>query len=126
MLSIGIVGGDPRCSGRDNHPAGEQLAGWHLGYETVEPWPLDGLPDAGADPKSLRVVKMRFAGNRRAQDRSAVVDRYQVKTDSASGIVNDPNTWSEDPHYIANLVARIVRISIETVAVVDSLPVLGI
>ena len=24
-----------------------------------------------------------------------IIDRYQVKTDAASGIVNDPNDWSE-------------------------------
>ncbi len=131
--------------------AGAKLARWHLGYETAEPWPLDGLPDQGADPKILRVEKMRFASK---ADRSAVVvnhyvtlsgipenahryqvngrsaiewilDRYQVKTDKASGIVNDPNTWSDDPRYIVDLLARIVRVSVESVAIVDSLPALG-
>ena len=132
--------------------AGEQLAALHLGYETVEPWPLDGLPEEGADPKILRVEKMRFASK---TDRSAIVvnpyvtlsgipedaycyqvngrtaiewilDRYRVKTDKDSGIVNDPNTWSEDPHYIVDLVARIVRVSVESAAVIDALPPLGV
>jgi predicted helicase len=132
--------------------AGEQLAALHLGYETVDPWPLDGLPEEGADPKTLRVEKMRFASK---TDRSAIVvnpyvtlsgipedahryqvngrsaiewimDRYQVKTDKDSGIVNDPNIWSEDPHYIVDLVARIVRVSVESAAVVDALPPLGV
>lgn len=54
-----------------------------------------------------------------------IIDRYYVKTDTASGIINDPNFWSreiEDPRYIINLVARIVTVSLETVRIVDSLP----
>jgi len=128
--------------------AGVKLAEWHLGYETVEPWPLEGLPDRGADPKTLRVEKMRFASK---EDRSVVVvndyvtlsgipeeahryqvngrsalewilDRYQVRVDKDSGIRNDPNTWSDDPHYIVDLVARIVRVSLESVNIIDNLP----
>jgi predicted helicase len=55
-----------------------------------------------------------------------ILDRYQVKTDKASGIVNDPNTWSEDPHYIVDLLARIVRVSLESVAIIGGLPPLRI
>ena len=50
-----------------------------------------------------------------------MIDRYQVKTDSASGIVNDPNLYSEDPLYISNLVRRLVTVSVETMKIVDSL-----
>ena len=50
-----------------------------------------------------------------------MIDRYQVKTDPASGIVNDPNTYSDDPLYIANLVRRLVTVSVETMKIVDSL-----
>ncbi|MBR4655768.1 MAG: DEAD/DEAH box helicase [Oscillospiraceae bacterium] len=50
-----------------------------------------------------------------------VIDRYQIKTDPASGIVNDPNTYSDDPLYIANLVRRLVAVSVETIKIVDSL-----
>ena len=50
-----------------------------------------------------------------------MIDRYQVKTDPASGIVNDPNTYSNDPLYIANLVCRLVTVSVETMTIVDSL-----
>jgi hypothetical protein len=49
-------------------------------------------------------------------------ERYQVTKDKASGIVNDPNNWSDDPHYIIDLVKRIVRVSLETVKIVNSLP----
>ncbi|SMC38963.1 DEAD/DEAH box helicase [Janibacter indicus] len=58
-----------------------------------------------------------------------VMDRYQVKTDKSSGIVNDPNDWSrevEDPRYIVDLLARIVTVSLETMKIVDALPALEI
>jgi len=58
-----------------------------------------------------------------------IIDRYQVKTDKASGIVNDPNDWSRevsDPRYIIDLLARIVTVSLETMKIVDALPALEI
>ncbi|MGG4002375.1 type ISP restriction/modification enzyme, partial [Geobacillus stearothermophilus] len=55
-----------------------------------------------------------------------IMDRYQVKTDKNSGITNDPNEWSEDPRYIIDLVKRIVRVSMETIRIVKSLPELDI
>lgn len=58
-----------------------------------------------------------------------IMDRYQVKTDKASGIVNDPNDWSrevEDPRYIVDLLARVVTVSLETMKIVDALPSLEI
>ena len=54
------------------------------------------------------------------------MDRYQVKPDKASGIVNDPNAYSDDPRYIIDLVARVVRVSMESVAIIDGLPPLEI
>ena len=131
--------------------AGRELAGLHLGYETLEPWPLEGLPAANAPKESLRVERMRFAGSGKNVDRSAIIvnshitlggvpaeayayevngksaiewimDRYEVKVDKDSGIRNDPNLWSEDPRYIVDLVARIVRVSVETMKIVEGLP----
>lgn len=58
-----------------------------------------------------------------------IMDRYRVKTDKPSGIVNDPNDWSrevEDPRYIVDLLARIVTVSLETMKIVDALPPLDI
>ncbi|THV40694.1 damage-inducible protein [Glycomyces buryatensis] len=55
-----------------------------------------------------------------------VKERYWVKTDKDSGIVNDPNDWSEDPRYIVNLLKRIVTVSLETMKIVDVLPPLDI
>jgi len=149
--------------------AGRKLSELHLGYESVTPYPLDGL-DVEAEASSaaydvFRVEKMRFGkptGEQKAagerNDRTTIVyndritlsgipeaayrymlgsrsaiewimDRYQVKTDKASGIVNDPNDWSrevEDPRYIIDLLARIVTVSLETMQIVDSLPPLAI
>ena len=42
-----------------------------------------------------------------------------------SGITNNPNDWSDDPRYIVDLVKRIVRVSVETVKIVKSLPALN-
>ncbi len=58
-----------------------------------------------------------------------IIERYQVKTDKASGIVNDPNDWAEEqgnPRYILDLLARIVTVSVETVKIVKSLPPLDV
>lgn len=53
-----------------------------------------------------------------------IMERYQVKTDKASGIVNDPNDWSDDPRYILDLLKRIVTVSLESVKIIDALPAL--
>ncbi|WP_104170594.1 type ISP restriction/modification enzyme [Cryobacterium sp. M23] len=106
----------------------------------------------------LRVTKMRFGGKAGAWDkttiryndeitltgipdeaheymlgsRSAVewiIERYRVKQDKDSGIVNDPNDWAtehNDPEYVLNLLKRIVTVSVQTVAIVNSLPTLRI
>lgn len=54
-----------------------------------------------------------------------VMERYQVSTDKDSGIKDDPNDWCRehnDPAYILNLVKRVIRVSMETVAIVSALP----
>lgn len=57
--------------------------------------------------------------------RSAVawlIDRYQVKKDKASGIVNDPNDWADEvgnPRYIVDLIGKVTRVAMETVRIVD-------
>ena len=134
--------------------AGRELGEWHLDYETVDPWPLDGLPAANTPAEYFRVEKMRFAGSGRNVDRSTIVfnrhitlrgipedsygyevngksaiewimDRYEVKIDKDSGIRNDPNLWSDDPRYIVDLIARMVRVSLETIRIVGGLPPIG-
>lgn len=53
-----------------------------------------------------------------------LVDRYRVTTDKKSGIVNDPNLYSRKPRYIVDLVESVVRVSMETLDIVESLPLL--
>ena len=58
-----------------------------------------------------------------------IIDRYWIKTDNASGIVNDPNDWSREhkqPRYVIDLLKRIVTVSVETMEIVDNLPELDI
>lgn len=51
-----------------------------------------------------------------------LMDRYQVKTDKATGITNDPNEYSSDPHYIVNLVKSVVTVSVKSQDIIANLP----
>ncbi len=55
-----------------------------------------------------------------------IMERYQVTVDKDSGIRNDPNDWSDDPRYIIDLLKRIVRVSVETVKIINNLPKIGV
>jgi predicted helicase len=124
--------------------AGKKLADLHLGYEQLEPWPLVEIETEGV-PLSYHVEKMRLSkdkneiivnetlklvgfprevfeyrlGNRSALD--WVIDQYQVSTDKRSGITSDPNN-PDDEEYIVRLVGQVVRVSVETVKIVNALP----
>ena len=79
---------------------------------------LRGIPDEAHE---------YMLGSRSALD--WILERYQIKKDKPSGIVNDPNDWGKehgDPRYIVDLVKRITRVSVETVRIVKSLPPLDI
>ena len=132
---------------------GRQLADLHVNYEAAEPYPLDVQLKPGADPanrETWRVAKMHWKPK---TDKSAIVynhavtiagipgtahdyllgsrtalewiiDRYQVKTDKASGIVNDPNDWCDehdDPTYIVDLIKKVTTVSVLTSALVSQL-----
>jgi predicted helicase len=135
--------------------AGRRLSELHLNYESVPPYPLEEVLTGERD---LRVKKMKFKGKAGAWDKSTVIynqhitltgipaeaqeytlgsrsavewilERYQVKTDKDSGIVNDPNAWGEEhgnPSYILDLLKSIITVSVETVRIVKSLPKLDI
>jgi len=135
--------------------AGRSLAHWHLNYETIEPYPLEEYKEnLFLEAKDYRVEKMVFGRHERQIDKTTIIynskirlagiplrayeykvcdrsaiewimERYQITKDKASGIVNEPNTWSDDPHYIVDLVKRIVRVSLKTVDIVRSLPPLN-
>ena len=130
--------------------AGRKLSDLHVNYDSVEPYPLAEQAPFSTEPwETFRVEKMRWAdkttkkaivynghvtlGDIPAEAhrymlgaRSALewlIDRYQVKTDKDSGIVNDPNDWCRehgDPRYIVDLAKRITRVSLQTMMIVDS------
>ena len=148
--------------------AGRELCDLHVGYETVEPYPLTEEWAAGADPETnpdLLLVgdsKMSYAKasvpgsgyGKRDLDRSRLhynahltlagippmahdyllgtrsgidwlIDRYFVRIDKDSRIVNDPNQWGlerGEPRYILDLVKRVVSVSVRTVQIVSALP----
>jgi len=140
--------------------AGRALAELHLNYETVKQYPLQiqggGAELTDAD---YRVEKMRYGKVGKEKDlttliynkkitltgipleayeyvvngKSAldwVVERQCVKTDKASGIVNDANEWAvetmRNPRYPLELFARMVTVSLETMKIVKALPGLDI
>ena len=54
-----------------------------------------------------------------------LMERYAVTVHKESGIRNDPNDWAReqgDPRYILDLIKRIIRVSLETVSIVKTLP----
>ncbi len=111
------------------------------------------------DPESFyRVEQMKFAGKRPNLDKSTVIynpnitmtdipleaydyvvngkpalewvmERQCVKSDKASGIVNDANRYAietvGDPAYALKLFQRVIRVSLETMKIVRSLPPLS-
>ena len=72
---------------------------------------LDGIPKAVFNYK---------LGNRSALE--WVIEQYRVKVDKRSGIVNDPNR-EDDESYILELVKKIITVSLETIKVVEGLPI---
>jgi predicted helicase/very-short-patch-repair endonuclease len=61
-------------------------------------------------------------GNRSALE--WVIDQYQVSEDKRSGIVSDPNGYSDDERYIVDLVERVVQVSVKTAHIVRGLAAL--
>jgi predicted helicase len=54
-----------------------------------------------------------------------IMEEYQDYTENESAIRNDSNAWShehDDPAYILTLLQRVIRVSVETMGTVRSLP----
>ena len=131
--------------------AGGTLLELHIGYEKCEEYPLDleAKTSTSLEAGHFRIGKraMRFAD----KDKTALVvnehvrltgippeahqyqvngrtplewfiDRYRVKQDSQSGIVNDPNGWFEDPRDLITAIRRIVHVSVRTTRILGALP----
>ena len=77
----------------------------------------DSLTLVGTPPETFEYR----LGNRSALE--WVIDQYQVTEDKHSSIRSDPNR-PDDPEYIVRLAGQVIRVSLETVKLVKSLPAL--
>ena len=129
---------------------GRKLADLHLNYESVPPY-VEVEVESKKNP-SYKVTKMKYpkkgvkdkivfnsditiknipekAYEYIINGRSAIewiIDQYQFKIDSKSGIVDDPNLYSDNERYIFDLLLRIINVSVQTIDLVNSLPPLEI
>lgn len=99
-----------KCKKDEEHPKGQDMTV----LKVAENMTLRGIP----------LEAYEFVVNGRSA-LGWLMDRYQVSKDKASGIVNDPNDYSDDPRYIVNLVERVVTVSMETISIVKQLPPLN-
>ncbi|HDI6863919.1 TPA: hypothetical protein POG99_001756 [Staphylococcus aureus] len=51
-----------------------------------------------------------------------IIDQYNVSIDKKSGILDDPDEFSEDPNYILNLLLSVITVSMKTLGLIDKLP----
>jgi predicted helicase len=54
-----------------------------------------------------------------------IMERYQIKADTKTEITNDPNDWAkehDEPRYVLDLLLKIIKVSVETVKIVNVLP----
>lgn len=51
-----------------------------------------------------------------------IMDQYYIKKDNKSQIIDDPNDYSDNPHYIFNLLLSIINLSVQTVELINDLP----
>jgi predicted helicase len=129
--------------------AGRQLAHLHRDYAQIAPYPLEQREDRSVpfswrvDDKGMRLVDDRTAlrynasltlagippaafayrlGNRSALE--WVIDQYRPHTDPRSGIRHDPHNPAAEGA-ILRLVGQVVRVSVETQAVIAALPPLA-
>jgi predicted helicase len=134
--------------------AGRKLAELHLNYETLEPYPLQEHGARSASKESFHVAQMKFPTKTDkskiiynthltlegippetyryiVNGKSAlewVMERYAIAKHKDSGIENDPNDWckkQDDERYIVDLVKRIVTLSVESVKIIEGLPVVA-
>lgn len=133
---------------------GRALGTLHLGYETLAPYELqEDKARLVMETGDYKVRKMAFARRDGKPDKTAVVynehlvlrgiplraydyvvngksaiewvmERFQISVDKESQIRNDPNEWSDDPLYIVNLLKRVVKLSVDSVRLIESLPAL--
>lgn len=129
---------------------GERLMDLHINYESVEPWPLERLdvPDekareADVAPKTILkadtdngIIRLdaettlsgvpAAAWDYRLGNRSAlhwILDQYKEKTPRDPTIREKFNTYrfADYKEQVADLLMRVTRVSVETVAIVEAM-----
>lgn len=136
--------------------AGKKLTALHIGYEFVDPYPVEIIDKTLSKDTHYRVSKMKYASK---SDKTKVIyndaitiagipleaydyiingrpalewvmERQTVTAHKDSGIVNDANNWAletmHDPAYPLKLFQRVITVSLETMKIVNSLPKLDI
>lgn len=75
---------------------------------------LSGIPEGAFDYRPNGTPALEW-----------IIDRYSVKRDAKTQILNDANAYSRhvgDPRYVVDLIKRVTTVSIETARLVESLP----
>jgi len=126
--------------------AGRALADIHLHYESQPPAQVEVI---GAERGNFAVTKLKLSKDKTTltynrditiknipprsfeyvvNGRSPlewIIDRYQIRTDKASGIVNDANAWGlehDNPRYILDLILSCITVSLKTLDIVENFP----
>lgn len=129
--------------------AGRKLADLHLNYENIP-----SIPEVrvnGVEKNNFKVEKMRFLSK---IDKSKIIfnsaitieniptkayeyvvngksaiewilERYEIKIDKDTGIINDANDWAEEvgnPRYILDLLLSVISLSVQSVGIIENLP----
>jgi len=130
--------------------AGARLEELHLGYETCRPWPVE-VRQTSDGPQAWKITKPMRWWNKTKRDSLQVtpyvtiggipseahdysvngrtplewaINRLRVRTDKASGIVNDPNVqFTDNPAELGIHLARLVTVSVESAHIIKNLPV---
>jgi predicted helicase len=126
--------------------AGRKLVDLHIDYESVTRFPLDEVENRSV-PLNWRVETMKLTKDKSAivynefltlsgippevfdyklGNRSAlewIIDQYRVTKDEQDNIASDPNR-ADDEKYIVNLIGKVITVSLDTMRIVKSLPMI--
>lgn len=134
--------------------AGKLLSDLHVNYETILPFEIKG-GQSGEFGKNFIVEKMRFDTKNGKPDKSRIVvngagvlegipeiahkydlygrsaiewilDRYEIKKDTKTQIIQNPNDWFLNDDSPIDLLMRVINVSVQSAEVINKLPKLEI
>jgi predicted helicase len=129
---------------------GKKLSDLHVNYETGELFNFSNGIDLSNLPNT-QIKKIRYSRNGKNVDKSRiicndsfdltgipeeahkydlygrsaldwVIDRYEYTMDIKSGIIQDPNLWSNEQNYVLKLLSRVTNLSLVTVELLSKMP----